>query len=94
MSEKIFDEHDAVKFIRDKVAEAKQYSSDDLLLFIDTMYDYYDTIDDDYDYTETDIVAYVTKQLKKDKENKISLDLVGALVEAELAYEDTLDDIF
>lgn len=92
---KEFDDSDAVKYIQEHVAECKCCSEDDLLLVIDTMFDYDETLSEDAPDEAFDvetIAAYVKKQLKKDEENKVPLDLVEKIVEAELDYEDSLDD--
>lgn len=94
MEEKFFDENDAVRFIRAHAGEeiAGKYSSNDLLLLLDTMFDYYDShdVNDDLD-TEIELVStWVTKELRKDKENKIEPQDVPAIVAAEIAYEETL----
>ena len=105
MSEnKVFDENDAIKFIRDYVPEniKNKYSDNDILLLMDTMYDFFDAEDDD-DFDEenfddvaylNNIVNYVKKNLRKDPENAIEMDDVKPLVMGELEYEATLDDIF
>ncbi len=92
---KEFDDNEAIKYIRSKVSQCAGVSDDDLLLVIDTMFDYAETLDDDAPDEAFDveaIVAYVKKQLKKDEENKVPIELVDAIVEAELDYEDSLDD--
>lgn len=92
---KEFDDNDAIKFIRSEVPATQAISEDDLLLVVDTMFDYFESLDDDAPdeaFDEAAIVAYVQKQLKKDKENTVPADLVPAIVTAELNYEDTLDD--
>lgn len=96
MEYKLFDENDAVKFIRDNAptATTAKYSDDDLLLLIDTLFDFFDTHDkgdDDFDPSIADITAWVQRQLKKDRLNNIDHNDVEALVTAELKYEETLD---
>lgn len=105
MSEnKVFDENDAIKFIREYIPEniKNKYSDNDILLLMDTMYDFFDEEDDD-DFDEenfddeaylNNIVNYVKKSIRKDPENAIEKDDVKHLVMAELEYEATLDDIF
>lgn len=91
---KEFDDNDAVKFIRSKVTECANIDEDDLLLVVDTMFEYDETLDEDAPDEAFDveaIAAYVKKQLKKDAENKVPLELVEQIVEAELDYEETLD---
>lgn len=92
---KEFDDNDAIKFIRNLVPECATVNEDDLLLVIDTMFEYDETLTEDAPDEAFDveaIVAYVVKQLKKDSENQVPLELVGKIVEAELDYEDSLDD--
>ena len=92
---KEFDDNDAIKFIRSEVPATQTISEDDLLLVVDTMFDYFESLDDDAPdeaFDEAAIVGYVQKQLKKDKDNTVPADLVPAIVTAELNYEDTLDD--
>ncbi|MCQ2288229.1 MAG: hypothetical protein MJZ74_03945 [Muribaculaceae bacterium] len=89
-----FDDNNAIKFIRKAVPQCEAYSDDDLLLVIDAMFDYDETLSDDAPdeaFEVSAIAAYVSKQLKKDDENKIAIADVPAIVEAELDYEDTLD---
>lgn len=105
MSEnKVFDENDAIKFIREYIPEniKNKYSDNNILLLMDTMYDFFDEEDDD-DFDEenfddeaylNNIVNYVKKSIRKDPENAIEMDDVKHLVMGELEYEATLDDIF
>ena len=105
MSEnKVFDENDAIKFTREYIPEniKNKYSDNDILLLMDTMYDFFDEEDDD-DFDEenfddeaylNNIVNYVKKSIRKDPENAIEMDDVKHLVMGELEYEATLDDIF
>lgn len=97
-----FDENDAIKFIREYIpAEIKnKYSDNDILLLMDTMYDFYDEIEEDEDYEEESIdnevfvnriVNYVKKAIRKDPDNNIEMDDVKVLVLGEIAYENTLD---
>lgn len=97
-----FDENDAIKFIREYIpAEIKnKYSDNDILLLMDTMYDFYDEIEEDEDYEEESIdnevfvnriVNYVKKAIRKDPDNNIEMDDVKVLVLGEIAYENALD---
>lgn len=101
---KTFDENDAIKFIREYVPAAikNKYSDNDILLLMDTMYDFYDEEDDDDIYEEESvdneafvnrIVNYVKKAIRKDPDNNIDMDDVKPLVLGEIAYESTLDII-
>lgn len=92
---KDFDESDALKFICKQLPECRALDEDDLLLVIDTMFEYDETLDDDSPDEAFDIESiarYVKKQLKKDADNKVPIELVERIVEAELDYEDTLGD--
>lgn len=92
---KEFDDNDAIKFIRNQVPESAAYSEDDLLLLVDTMFDYFDSLSDDAPDEAFDteaVVAYVKKQLQRDSDNKIPQEMVESIVVAELDYEDSLDD--
>ena len=93
---KEFDDSDALKYIRTQVVECGNIEDDDLLLVIDTMFEYDETLSEDAPdeaFEVESIVAYVKKQLKKDSDNKVPLDLVEKIVVAELDYEDTLDEL-
>ena len=93
-----YDEHDAVRFIRAQVGDeiSSACSENDLLLLIDTLFDFFETNDndddDEFDPDFDTMVKWVTKQLARDKECKIAPEHVGPIIEAELAYEDTLFD--
>ncbi len=88
--EKYYDENDAVQFIRGQVGDeiAAKYTDDDIVLLIDTMFDYFDAHDDDDDIEL--VAAWVAKELRKDKNNHIEPQDVKAIVAAEIAYEETL----
>lgn len=104
MSNNTFDENDAIAFIRNYIPEniKNKYSDNDILLLMDTMYDFYDEEDDDEIYDEdavnneayiNRIVNYVKKAMRKDPENNIEMDDVKALILGEIEYESTLDII-
>ena len=92
----MYDENDALKFIKSKVPADWQYDNDDVLLLIDAMFDYFEMNDEDFDEeNEKDLLAlteYVKKTLKRDKENTIKPEYVETMVKAELEYEQTLDE--
>ncbi len=103
METKEFDENDAISFIRSYVPKEirNKYSDDDILLLIDTMFDYFEKGDEDevlYDDDVVDennineIVNYVKKSLRKDPDNQIDVEDIKYLVEGELEYENTLED--
>lgn len=98
---KEFDDNEAIKFIRNYVPTSikNKYSDNDILLLIDTMFDFFESEDDenfdeenfdDQAYLNT-IVNYVKKSIRKDSDNVIEMDDVKSLVMGELEYEATLD---
>lgn len=106
METKEFDENDAIEFIRNFMPEKlkNKYSDDDILLIIDTMYDFYekgdeqetlyDEGDDNNDeFNLNEIVNFVKKSIRKDPDNQVDMDDVKVIVEGEIEYENTLDDL-
>lgn len=93
-----FDENKAIDYIKAHVEnpDIAKYDDDDILLVIDTIFEYFEKYDENEDFDDDNekVIAYVKKQLAKDKDkdNAISLDHVAEIVEAETAYENTLDD--
>ena len=106
MGTKEFDENDAIEFIRNFMPEKlnNKYSDDDILLIIDTMYDFYekgdeqetlyDEGDDNNDeFNLNEIVNFVKKSIRKDPDNQVDMDDVKVIVEGEIECENTLDDL-
>ena len=106
MGTKEFEENDAIEFIRNFMPEKlkNKYSDDDILLIIDTMYDFYekgdeqetlyDEGDDNNDeFNLNEIVNFVKKSIRKDPDNQVDMDDVKVIVEGEIEYENTLDDL-
>lgn len=91
-----FDENKAIDYIKAHVEnqDIAKYDDDDILLVIDTIFEYFEKYDENEDFDDDNekVIAYVKKQLAKDKGNAITLDHVAEIVEAETAYENTLDD--
>lgn len=91
-----FDENKAIDYIKAHVEnpDIAKYDDDDILLVIDTIFEYFEKYDENEDFDDDNekVIAYVKKQQAKDKDNAISLDHVAEIVEAETAYENTLDD--
>lgn len=102
---KTFDENDAIVFIRNFIPSdiKNKYSDNDILLLMDTMFDFYDENEDDDELYNEDIVNdeafinrivnYVKKSIRKDPDNAIEMDDVKHLVLGEINYESTLDII-
>ncbi len=100
-----FDEDRAVEFIRATLSEdiSGRYSDDDILYVIDIIWDYYekkgllslDNIDTEDELLDTDdLVTFVKKELSADNGNKMDVDNVKYIVKGELAYEESLEEIF
>lgn len=95
-----FDELAAVKFINDRLTANGRatYSDDEILNVIDMIWDYYeenglleiDMADDDPDDVEPEVIDYVGRMLRKDREATISPDDIPLIVRAEMDYEDSV----
>ena len=93
MDFKEYDENDAVRYIKSQVPECAACVCDELLLVIDAMFDYYDTLDDDApdeDFEKERILSYVTKAVKRDKDTSVKVEWLPQIVQAELDYEASL----
>lgn len=100
MSEKEYDENEAIKFINNYLPQdiKGKYTDDDILIVIDTIFDYYESkgfFDIDGDDAEEDLqvhdlIGYVKNQLLRDRDNSIDMDDVMPLVLGELEYEESL----
>ena len=97
------DEQSAIKYIRTQLPEEwrNRYDDDQILNVIDIIWDFYEdngmldissAFDDDADADPEveEIVAHAIKLLRKDKGNEIAPEHVAPIVEAELAYEDSI----
>ncbi len=101
-NEKDYNEDVAIKYILSNLPSGEgrnKYSEDDILLVIDTIFDFYesrgffeiDSADGEDDFDEKELIDFVRNALKKDKDNKVSLDDVANIVHLELEYEDSLN---
>ena len=98
----MFDENEAIEFIRLKLGEdiSKMYSDDDILNIIDAIWDCYEEnglleidADDDDDVMPSDeICTYVSRMMRKDKGCKVLPEHIDKIVEAELEYELSISD--
>ena len=92
-----YDENDAIEFIVKKIGI--EIEEDEILNIIDIIWDYYEDngmldISMDNDDDESDIfilIAHVVKIVSKDKSSNLEKDVIAQIVEAELAYEESLD---
>ncbi len=100
-----FDEDDAVNFIRETLPESvsDKYSDDEILYVIDTIWDWYEKngylsldteVTDDGLLDEEQLVAYVRKEIRNDKEIMMDPDDVGLIVKGESQYEESIDNSF
>lgn len=92
-----YDDEAAIAFIRNQIPQEMKtkFDDDELYYLLDTIYDYYDQkgyLKDDDDMVEIDLdelSEFVFKAAKKEK-MKIEKDEVGFIVDAEIAYCDSL----
>lgn len=92
-----YDENDAIEFIVKKIGI--EIEEDEILNIIDIIWDYYEDngmldilMDNDEDESDiTTLIAHVVKIVSKDKSSNLEKDVIAQIVEAELAYEESLD---
>lgn len=92
-----YDENDAIEFIVKKIGI--KIEEDEILNIIDIIWDYYEdngmldiSMDNDEDESDiTTLIAHVVKIVSKDKSSNLEKDVIAQIVEAELAYEESLD---
>ena len=100
---KEYDENEAVKHIKNYLPlDIKdKYSDDDILIVIDTIFDYYEKkgffdisvdsdVDDEEELEVNDMIGFVKNQVRKDPDNVVEADDVMSIVLGELDYEETL----
>lgn len=98
-----FDEDKAIEFIRNYVGEkvSAQYDDDEILYIIDIIWDYYErngylslsAAETDEEILDEDaLVAYVKKEIARDKEILMDPADVAKIVKGELEYEESLED--
>lgn len=102
----IYDDEKAIAYIRQAINPeiASAYDDDEFYNVIDMIMDWYEEndmldaasdtkeIENDADALADAITAYVTRQLARDKEARLSPAHVRDIVAAELAYENSLID--
>lgn len=98
-----YDEDQAIAYIRKAVGEevSNQYSDDELLLVIDTIWDYYERkgltslsrkLTDEEVLDEADLTKFVSKEIKSDGQFLMDPADLGKIIEAELDYEESIED--
>ena len=96
-----FDEQKAVDAINARLTAAGRspYETDEVLNVIDMIWDFYEEnglldIDsdpeEDPDDIEQDVIDYVKRMLRKDKAADVNPEDVEIMVQAEMAYEDSI----
>lgn len=91
-----YDDEAAIAFIRNQIPQEMKdkYKDDDYYLLLDTIYDFYEKkgyLKDDDEVVDIDVdelTTFVYKELKKGM--AISQEEVGFMVDAEIAYCDSL----
>ena len=99
---KMYDENEAVAYMRKALENSGStgiYDDDELLNLVDIIWDFYEQNglldieadpDDDADDVESEVVDYVVRMLKKDKDACIAVEDVPVMVKAEMEYEDSV----
>ncbi|MBD5211745.1 MAG: hypothetical protein HDS74_01415 [Bacteroidales bacterium] len=102
--ENIFNEEDAVRFIRERLPEEvndKTPDDDDILCVVDAVWDYYekkgllsfDNLDEEDELLDqNDLIRYVKKVMADEPEIEFSARSLEIIVKAELDYEKSLDE--
>ena len=101
IEQSVYDDDEAVRFIQARLPQEVQgkYSDNDITLITDTMVEYYERNgwldadeDEEIDIDVEEIVDYVVRACKKDKEVTFDIDpeSIRWVVEAELDYEESL----
>ncbi len=96
----VYDETDAIRYIRSKTGERlTEYDDDQILNIIDIVWDWQEAngfLDIDADDTDDDIdpaaiASHALNLLRKDKGNLVKPEDVLPIIEAELEFENTFD---
>ena len=93
-----YDDDEAIKFIRNQLPQEmkEKFSDDDLNYLVDLIYEFYEEKgylgdeDTEVDVDLDELTAYVIKNAKKDKVGVYTEDEIGFVVDAEIAYCDSL----
>lgn len=99
-----YDEQQAIEFIRNILPDdiKEKYTDDEILYVIDVIWDYYEKkgflslndIETEDELLDTDdLVAYVRKEIAADQEIEIDNADLKYIVNGELEYEESLEDI-
>lgn len=97
-----YDEDEAIAFIRKYIPQnvSAQYSDDEILYVVDTMWDYYESkglvrlnkqLSENEDTELQALVKYVRKEIAKDDELLMDPEDVNYIIKGELAYEESIE---
>lgn len=97
-----YDEDDAVKYIQNHLPQELKgkFSDDEINYIIDIIYEFYENkglLDEDasedlvIDIDEDELIEFVIKNTKKDKLTKLTSEEITFIIQAELAYCESLD---
>ncbi|GBU08579.1 hypothetical protein AwDysgo_19100 [Bacteroidales bacterium] len=96
-----YDDDESVSFIQNYLPQELKavFSDDEVNYIVDLIYEYYDgkgyldELDDDKEILidEQELVSFVVKQAQKDKVGRFEPEAIKFVVEAELAYGDSID---
>lgn len=101
-NEMLYDEDDAVRFIRNYLPQElkEKFSDDDINYIVDLIYEFYDTkgfFDDesddkeDIEFDEDELISFVIKNAKKDEVGKFEPEEITFIVQGELEYCDSIN---
>jgi hypothetical protein len=93
-----YDDDDAIAFIRNYVPQElkEKFSDDDLNYLVDLIYEFYEDkglledTDEEVSIDLDELTAFVVKQAKKDKVGVYAEDEIRFVVDAEIAYCDSI----
>lgn len=100
-----FDEDDAIKFIRATLPPeiSGKYDDDEILYVIDVIWDWYEkngylsidaSVTDEEAIDTAALVAYVRREISKDREIMMDPEDIDLIVKGELQYEESIEDVF
>lgn len=97
-----FDEQSAIDYIRTKLPanSREQFDDDEILNVIDIIWDYYEDngflsmeLEDGLDELDMeDLKKYVKKMIAKDRNSPLTFDDVDRIVDAEVDYEESIEE--
>ena len=101
--ELIYDEDDAVRFIRNYLPQElkEKFSDDDINYIVDLIYEFYDTKgffdenahndDENVEIDEEELISFVVKNAEKDGVGKFDVEDIIFIVQGELEYCESIN---